>query len=269
MTRWLLVLAVLASLTAPAAAEREDSLYTCKALPANAMIAVSIKPDASLLDLATWITGFTCKNVVYDGGVAKHATKLTLITPQKMTAKQALALFVDAVEATGLVVKVKPDTIVISLGPNMPRTCPDVVAATTPPAPVAETAVPPSADPGLSDAELDAGIKSLGKNQVSLKRELLDRMLANPMAIAKGARVIPATKNGVAVGFKLYAVRPKSVWARLGFANGDTINRVNGMDVSSPDKALEVYTRLREAKALTIDIERRGKPLALGVTFVD
>jgi general secretion pathway protein C len=231
---------------------------------------VSFKPDTSLVDLATWVTGFTCKNVVFDGAVAKHATKVTVISSAEMTAKQALALFVDAVEATGLVVKVKPDTIVITLGPNMPRSCPDLGAVTPPAAPIAEAPVPPAPpEPGLTETELDAGIKQLGNDRVSVKRALLDRMLSNPMAIAKGARVIPATKNGIAVGFKLYAIRKGSVWERLGFANGDTIKSVNGMDVSSADKALEVYTKLREAKTLTIDIERRGKPLALRITFLD
>lgn len=268
MSRSLIVLATVASLTAPAAADMpDDTLYTCRALAPNAMVSVSIKPDVSLLDLATWVAGFTCKNIVYDSGVTKYATKLTVITPAKMTAKQALALFVDAVQATGLVVKQKPDSIIISLGPNMPRTCPDVAVAAAPPA--VEAPVPPAVDAGIADADLDAGIKKAGKNQVTMKRDLIDRILANPMAIAKGARVVPAMKNGVTVGFKLYAIRPSSLYARLGFANGDTVLRVNGMDVSTPDKALEVYTKIREAKALTIDIERTGKPLALGITFVD
>ena len=272
MSRSSLVLVALASLSTRLAAEPlDDGLYRCKQPAANAKLRVSFKPETSLVDLATWVTGFTCKNVVFDSTVAKHATKVTVISSAAMSPKQALALFVDAVQATGLVVKVKPDTIVITPGPDMPRGCPDVAAAPAAPVPpLAEAPVPPSAtDPYLTDAELDAGIQSIGKNQVRVKRELLDRLLANPMAVAKGARVIPASKNGVAVGFKLYAIRPRSVWARLGFVNGDTVTRVNGMDVSSPDKGLEVYTRLREAKALTIDIERGGKPLALGITFVD
>jgi type II secretory pathway component PulC len=240
MSRSLLAAAAIASLTAPAAAERlDDGLYRCKVPAAGLKLRVSFKPDTSLVDLATWVTGFTCKNVVFDGAVAKHATKVTVISSAEMTPKQALALFVDAVEATGLVVKVKPDTLVISLGPNMPRTCPDLAGATSPVAPaqpLVESPVPtPPSEPYFTEAELDAGITKLGPDQVSLKRALLDRMLANPMAATKGARVSPATKNGVAVGFKLYAIRPRTVWARLGFSNGDTVRRINGMDVSSPD----------------------------------
>ena len=270
MTRSLLVLITLASLAAPAAADLpDDQLYTCKPLAPSAQMSASIKPDAALYDLAVWVTGFTCKNIVYDSGVAKYATKLTVITPTKMTAKQGLQLFVDVVEATGLVVKVKADTIVISLGPNMPRTCPDLVVAAPAGRPAVDAVPPPVPEPGLTDAELDAGIKKSGPNQVTVKRALLDKFLANPMAIAKGARVIPAMKDGKPVGFKLYAIRKGSVFERLGFANGDALLAINGMELTSADKALEVYTKVRDAKALTIDIERRGKPLALGITFVD
>ncbi len=70
------------------------------------------------------------------------------------------------------------------------------------------------------------------------------------MAVAKGARVVPAVKNGKPDGFKLYAIRPSSVYAKLGLQNGDTLQSINGFDLTSADKALEVYTKLREATSL-------------------
>jgi general secretion pathway protein C len=48
------------------------------------------------------------------------------------------------------------------------------------------------------------------------------------MAVAKGARVVPAVKNGKPDGFKLYAIRPSSVYSKLGLTNGDTIQSING-----------------------------------------
>ncbi len=96
-----------------------------------------------------------------------------------------------------------------------------------------------------------------------LDRALLERLLANPMAFAKGARVVPAVKNSKPSGFKLYAIRPGSLFAALGLTNGDTILSVNGFELTSADRALEVYSKLREASALEIEIERRGKRLTL------
>ncbi|MBL0217139.1 MAG: hypothetical protein IPQ07_25100 [Myxococcales bacterium] len=96
-----------------------------------------------------------------------------------------------------------------------------------------------------------------------LDRALIDRLLANPMVFAKGARVVPSVKNGKPSGFRLYAIRPGSLFAALGLTNGDTLLSVNGFELTSADRALEVYTKIRDASALEIEIERRGKRLTL------
>lgn len=261
-----LSLALLAILTLVRAARADDldPMYACRALPASAKITVSVKPETSVADLALWVTGFTCKNVVFSADVAKRATKVTVISSKPMSPAQAVKLFVDAVEATGLVVVQKPDTFIVKLGPGMPKTCPDLGGATataTPPV-VTEPPVPP-----LTEAELDAAIKSTDATHASITRALLDRVLANPMQIATEARVVPVVANGKPDGLKLYAIRPKSVWARLGLQNGDQLRRVNAQDISSPDKALEVYAALRDAKTVSLELLRGGKPLTIAIAI--
>src|SRR5262249_17986659 len=113
----------------------------------------------------------------------------------------------------------------------------------------------------------DAGIRKIDDTHYQLKRDLLDKVLLNPMAIAKGARIVPAMKNGHPSGFKIYAVRPSSIFARLGIANGDTFQAINGRSLGSADKALEVYTTLRDARKLELDLERRGAPMTITVTI--
>ena len=71
---------------------------------------------------------------------------------------------------------------------------------------------------------------------------------------------MPAVKNGKPDGFKLYAIRPSSVYAKLGLTNGDTLQAINGFELTTADKALEVYTKLREATSLEVEVTRRGKP---------
>jgi general secretion pathway protein C len=53
------------------------------------------------------------------------------------------------------------------------------------------------------------------------------------------------------------------VYAKLGLTNGDTLSAINGMELTTADKALEVYTKLREATSLEVEIQRRGKPMTL------
>ena len=52
---------------------------------------------------------------------------------------------------------------------------------------------------------------------------------------------------------------------RVGFSNGDTIRAINGFEIASPDKALELYTKLRNVDQLTFDLVRRGQPMFLTI----
>jgi general secretion pathway protein C len=129
-------------------------------------------------------------------------------------------------------------------------------------APVASTPVATEEKPageGSGD-DLQAAIDS---GNYEIDKSLVQKALANPMALAKGARVVPAVKNGKPDGFKLYAIRPSSVYSKLGLTNGDTLQSINGFELTSADKALEVYTKLREATQLEVEITRRGKPMTL------
>ncbi|HEY1553442.1 MAG TPA: type II secretion system protein GspC [Kofleriaceae bacterium] len=137
-----------------------------------------------------------------------------------------------------------------------------VLQGQTPPPVVAE-AKPAEGDGDDMQGLIDNGIKSTGENQFEISKDLVDKIVQNPMAVAKGARIVPAMVNGKATGFKLYAIRPSSVFAKLGLTNGDTLESINGMEMTTAEQALEVYTKLRDATSLEVDIQRRGKPLAL------
>ena len=92
---------------------------------------------------------------------------------------------------------------------------------------------------------------------------VLDHYLADVKNLAHAVRIVPSIRDGAPDGFKLYAIRPDSHIARLGFLNGDTVRRVNGRELSTPDKALETYSALRNAKRFEVEITRRGQPMTL------
>lgn len=143
-------------------------------------------------------------------------------------------------------------------------------APAPPPAAVAAVAPPADAAAGPKDdllAAVDAGVKKIDDTTFEIDRSLVDKVLANPTAVARGARVVPSVKNGQPNGFKLYAIRPSSVYAKIGLMNGDTIHAVNGFELTSLDKGLEVYTKVKESTSLSVSITRRGKPLNLSYSI--
>nr|HEX4317349.1 type II secretion system protein GspC [Kofleriaceae bacterium] len=136
--------------------------------------------------------------------------------------------------------------------------------APPPEMPKVAEAAPPAAG---SDGEDLSLIKKIDDNNYEIDKSLVAKVLENPMSVAKGARVVPAIKNGKPDGFKLYAIKPDSVFAKMGLTNGDTLESINGMELTSADKALEVYTKVRDSTNLQVEITRRGKPMTISYTI--
>ena len=107
----------------------------------------------------------------------------------------------------------------------------------------------------------DAGVKQLSENQYVVAKTEINNALTNLSDLATKARIVPSFKNGVANGFKLFSIVPDSLYAKIGIQNGDVIRRINGYEMNSPDKALEIYQKLRDASRIEIEIERRGETL--------
>jgi general secretion pathway protein C len=139
---------------------------------------------------------------------------------------------------------------------------PAVASAAAPP-PISPPAVA-SGDP--LDDQIGNHIRCTG-SACEIDRSLVDQALANTTSLATAARFVPSIKDGRPNGFKLYAIRPSSIFWRIGLQNGDTIKQINGMEMNSPDQALGVYTKVRSASHLTVAVDRRGETVTLDYTI--
>jgi general secretion pathway protein C len=132
-----------------------------------------------------------------------------------------------------------------------------------PPPPAAVAAAEPNpGDPSGLEKDIDKGVRCTGSN-CEVDKSLIDKLLTNTTALATSARFVPSIKDGKPNGFKLYAIRPGSVFAKIGMQNADLVKAINGLDMATPDKALEAYTKLKSASHLTVQLERRGENVTL------
>ncbi len=126
-----------------------------------------------------------------------------------------------------------------------------------PPQPVAAAPVPNKDDALAKD--LANGIKKLSEHKYELQRGTLESVLGNMALLSRSARIVPEMKDGKAAGFRLFAVRPDGPFAMIGMQNGDIISSINGLEITSPEKALEVYAKLKSASHLSLGMERNGQ----------
>jgi len=110
---------------------------------------------------------------------------------------------------------------------------------------------------------LGEGVKKVKDDQYEIPRAEIDNVLSNLNAVATQARIVPSFQNGKANGFKLFSIRPNSLYSKIGIQNGDVVQKINGYEINSPDKALEIYSKLKDAQSITVDLIRRGKTQTL------
>jgi general secretion pathway protein C len=121
------------------------------------------------------------------------------------------------------------------------------------PAPMPSTGGPP----GVAD-DIKKGIQRVGPNEFNVDRSVVDKILENQAELMRQARIVPEQENGKVVGIRLFGVRQDTLLGTLGMENGDRLEKINGFDMTSPEKALEAYARLRTADHLTISLNRKG-----------
>jgi general secretion pathway protein C len=147
-----------------------------------------------------------------------------------------------------------------------PTANPEASAKGAPAAKSAPTAAPPPPPPGTPAAvpeDIKKSIQKVSATEYNVDRSAIDKILENQQLIMRSARIVPETENGKTVGIRLFGVRQDSLLGLIGIENGDRLERINGFDVASPEKALEAYARLRSADKLTVQVNRRGQPTTL------
>ncbi len=102
---------------APAAAPVDDPTYSCNK-KSGGRTTVSFKPETELKDLITWAMGFTCKNFIFEPRIVATGKKVTVISPNKMTAGEAYAVFLVALSTMGLTVVPKGNLLRIVESPS-------------------------------------------------------------------------------------------------------------------------------------------------------
>lgn len=105
----------------------------------------------------------------------------------------------------------------------------------------------------------EGGVSQVSETQYTVERTEVDNALANLSQVATQARIVPSFKNGKPNGFKLFSIKPGSIYSKIGLKNGDVIQKINGYEMNSPDKALELYQKLKDASSVSIELQRRGQ----------
>jgi general secretion pathway protein C len=126
------------------------------------------------------------------------------------------------------------------------------------PMPASESAPAPASS---SAATTNADIVKVSDTEYVIERGGADAMTAMQQAFMKSARVVDGK------GIRLFKAAQSTVLGQLGLKRGDTVETINGLAMSEPDKAIEAYGRLKTSRTVTLGVERGGKDVTITITI--
>jgi hypothetical protein len=162
------------------------------------------------------------------------------------------------------------ETIQFGLSPLSLIAAPPSVALPAPPrwaSPVPSRHAPDGCNPPLEPSS--ASIRWIEINRASKHHEIdgtILKDLGGELA-RRRIEILPAVIGNDGIGLRLGHIRPDGPVAAAGFQSGDVVERVNGVNLASPDKALRAYTELKHADGVVFVVLRAGCPVSLQVTL--
>jgi len=107
-------------------------------------------------------------------------------------------------------------------------------------------------------------VQRLANGDYEIPRAELDAVRTNFHDVLKKVRLVP-----VRGGFKVFSIKPGSIFARVGLENGDVLTAVNGEILSSPGSLVGLYGQLGTIEEVTVDLTRRGRGNTLRYRIVE
>ncbi len=100
------------------------------------------------------------------------------------------------------------------------------------------------------------GVASTGENEFVIDSGELDKALENLPLLLQQARAVPYFKNGQSVGLRLFAIRPDSLYTKIGLRNGDILMSINGKSLADLSEAIKLFETMKQERSFTLVLER-------------
>ncbi len=126
-----------------------------------------------------------------------------------------------------------------------------------------EQSATPDATPAGNNERAGNGIRKTGETTYAVDRREVEYAIENLNTIVTQMRAVPYLRDGASLGFRVFNIRPDSLFERMGLKNGDVIQSVNGIELNSPSQALGLLDSVASADQLQVNLLRHNQPSTL------
>ena len=197
-------------------------------------------------------------------GTKAQVPRFAIIETTGSQSGQAIYQVGDSVQQV-FIVDILPGCVVLDRGREQQKLCFEKDAGTAPvpgAAPRAAAAPVPPPVPRPGDAG-GADIVRVDPGTWQVRREKLLENFANVGSLSSQATVTPYFVQGQQLGFRLSQIRAGGVLQQMGLQEGDVLQKVNGLDIHTPEEALQAYQQLQTESTVRLNILRNNSPTTL------
>lgn len=128
-------------------------------------------------------------------------------------------------------------------------------------APPARAATATPAAAATAPGATQYNITQIGENKWQIPRQTAEDARGNLNELLRQARMEPRIVAGQTEGFIVRMIRPNSFLDMLGIKRGDILMEINNIQLNSPERALQIFQQLREARNIAVSLVRNGEPM--------
>jgi general secretion pathway protein C len=114
-----------------------------------------------------------------------------------------------------------------------------------------------------SAADGDQQIRKIGDDRYLVAQAEVEHSMSNLSELFTQMRAVPNMQDGKTNGFRLFAIRSGSLFQKIGLQNNDVVQRINGIDLNDPGKAMSLFQDLQGETKLSVDVVRGGETRTL------
>lgn len=131
----------------------------------------------------------------------------------------------------------------------------------------ASSGSPPSGDAGaFYQGSGSRFTEKVSEDSWVIDQKAVAESLTDMGRVLTDARLTPKVSASGVEGFVVTEIKPRGVFDAIGLMNGDVLTKINGYEIDSPEKAVQVLSALRGETSIDLDILRDGRPKSLHYT---
>jgi type II secretion system protein C len=124
-----------------------------------------------------------------------------------------------------------------------------------------------------TNSRREAAVRARDKRKQENRNARLEKLAGKDgnglSKILSSARIVPYYEDGKVQGMKVDAIKPDSIFEKIGFQNGDVIKEVNGIVIDRLEASAAILDEFAEADSITTAVLRGNEALTMSAETDD